>query len=153
MKNKYTFLIIFLLFAWTAVIIYLSNCPGLLALPFLQKLNLFPQIADKSLANELEYIVRKSAHIIEYTILYLLVYLSSSRVLFKRGENRLAKALLFSLVFCFIFAISDEWHQLLVPSRDGRISDILIDTFGIFLGQILVLIGVLLKTFSNKTRY
>jgi len=150
MKNRFTALVILLLFAWMAVMVYLSDQQGLEALPFLQKLKLLPNISDKDLADDLEYIVRKSAHLVEYAILYILVYLAASRVFFKKNELRLAQALLFSLIFCFFFAVSDEAHQFFVPSRDGRISDIFIDMFGVLLGQGLVLLGILVKQLQHK---
>ena len=145
MKNRFTAIIILLLFAWMGIMVYLSNQPGLEAMPFLQKLKLLPDISDKDLSDDLEYIVRKSAHLVEYAILYILVYFAASRAFFKKNELRLAKALLVGLILCFLFAISDEAHQFFVPSRDGRISDIFIDMFGVLIGQGLVLLGVLVK--------
>ena len=33
-----------------------------------------------------------------------------------------------------LYAASDEWHQLYVTGRAGRMSDVLIDSLGIFIG-------------------
>ena len=45
-----------------------------------------------------------------------------------------------SILGSFIYACSDEVHQLLVPGRSGQICDVLLDTIG-------ACIGVLLFTF------
>ncbi|MFC1638541.1 VanZ family protein, partial [Patescibacteria group bacterium] len=40
---------------------------------------------------------------------------------------------LLALVFSFAYAVSDEIHQLFVPGRDGKLSDVGIDLIGIVL--------------------
>ena len=71
-----------------------------------------------------EYALRKLAHLSEYAVLGLAVY-----VLLRR---RLApgEAAVTPLVLCAGFALTDEWHQLYVPGRDGNIRDVFIDTVG-----------------------
>lgn len=53
------------------------------------------------------------------------------------------------------FALTDEWHQLSVPGRDGNLRDVLIDTAGAFAGAVLgcVLTGLrrLLAGSGEKT--
>jgi VanZ family protein len=34
------------------------------------------------------------------------------------------------ILLCFLYASSDEIHQLFVPGRSGSFIDILLDTFG-----------------------
>jgi VanZ family protein len=36
----------------------------------------------------------------------------------------------FTLVFIFVYALSDEFHQLFVPSRTASLGDVMIDVFG-----------------------
>ena len=38
--------------------------------------------------------------------------------------------LLISIIFCFIFALTDEYHQSLVPGRTSVFTDVIIDTIG-----------------------
>ena len=38
------------------------------------------------------------------------------------------------LVLGFVFAVSDEWHQTLVPRRDASVGDLVADTLGLLLG-------------------
>jgi len=61
-----------------------------------------------------DFLVRKVLHVIEYTILTLTYY---------RGSKKVAVA----VVLAILFAITDEFHQTLVPSRTGKRSDIVID--------------------------
>lgn len=82
------------------------------------------------------FAVAKTAHIIEYAILYFLVfrgfYLSNNKKLLSK------KLFILSLLTAIIYAISDEIHQLFVPTREGRARDIIIDTIGITLMYIYI---------------
>jgi VanZ family protein len=44
------------------------------------------------------------------------------------------KYILYSLLICLIYSISDEVHQIFVPGRSGEVFDVLIDTLGSFIG-------------------
>lgn len=70
--------------------------------------------------------VRKLAHISEYFILCLLVcmFLCTYNINYK-------KIIVYSFIFCFLYACSDEVHQLYVPGRSGNIKDVFIDSIGI----------------------
>ncbi len=78
----------------------------------------------------IRFIVRKSAHFFLYFVLGIFVYgmLSSYAV---------SKAFLFSIAFCFLYACSDEIHQIFSVGRTAKILDILIDTSGSFVGSLL----------------
>jgi VanZ family protein len=43
------------------------------------------------------------------------------------------KAFVYSAIIGVLYAISDEYHQTFVPLREGRMLDVFIDSFGIFL--------------------
>ena len=73
--------------------------------------------------------VRKSAHIIVYLILGVL-----SISLIKEYRLIDIKALIISIIFCFLYACSDEIHQLFVMDRSGEVLDVLIDSIGSFIG-------------------
>ena len=74
--------------------------------------------------------VRKLAHITEFFILGILVFLTLKEF----G----CKNIYIMILLCFLYACSDEIHQLFVPGRDGNIIDILIDTFGSSLAILLL---------------
>ena len=86
--------------------------------------------------------VRKLAHFTIYLILGLLVGL-----LIKEYNFNNKQIILISLLICFIYAISDEIHQLFINGRSCEIKDIIIDTSGSFIGIILL---KLLKIVKNK---
>ena len=77
--------------------------------------------------------VRKTAHFTVYTILGVLVYLFT-----RTFEGKNWKKVLISIGFAFLYACSDELHQLFVSGRSGEIKDILIDSCGATFGVIIV---------------
>lgn len=79
-------------------------------------------------------LIRKSAHFILYFVLGILSFLTL------RSYQMNRKILFYSVLFCFIYAISDEIHQLFSYGRTAKIMDVLIDTSGSFLGSCLCLI-------------
>ena len=78
-----------------------------------------------------EYLLRKLAHFSEYLLLGLLLY-----ALLRRKFSPAVSALL-AVMLAAGFALTDEWHQLSVPGRDGNLRDVLIDTAGAFTGAVL----------------
>lgn len=76
--------------------------------------------------------VRKCAHFTIYLILGILVIslLSEYRIL-----N--SKTVLYTLLIVFLYASSDEFHQLFVSGRSSEIRDVLIDSSGGFIGSYL----------------
>ncbi len=71
----------------------------------------------------------KFLHVTEYSILYTLVY----RALCIYSEKRLPvyKKLLIALIITLLYAVIDEIHQKFVPTREGTVRDVLIDSIGI----------------------
>jgi len=78
------------------------------------------------------YAERKGAHIFEYFVLALLL-MNLFRKYFS-GKMLVVLSGLFSLVYAF----SDEFHQSFVFGREGKISDVGIDSMGIILGLSVV---------------
>ena len=89
----------------------------------------------------LSFIVRKTAHCVEYLILGILVY-----NMFKSYD----KKEFFAIIVCMLYAISDEVHQSFVPGRSCQISDILIDGIGSFIGILCYKIFIKFKNIVNK---
>ena len=75
----------------------------------------------------LSFIIRKLAHFTEYLILGFLT-------INMLNKNDISKKYLISIIFCVIYAISDEIHQFLIPGRACQIKDILIDSIGSITG-------------------
>lgn len=70
-------------------------------------------------------VVRKFAHF----TLYFLLGLFFISFLYEFDINN-KKLILSTIIFVFIYACSDELHQLFIHGRSGEILDILIDTLG-----------------------
>lgn len=70
------------------------------------------------------FIVRKGAHFTEYFILFILCY----RVVSLYVKNKFT--MIYCVLFVFLYACSDEFHQLFVDGRSGAFRDVIIDTSG-----------------------
>jgi len=79
--------------------------------------------------NWLDFIVKKTAHVTEYAIFYFLVWRGWSNAGRFTDKSILWKSLLVTL----IYALSDEWHQTIIPGREGTLRDIGFDTIGMLL--------------------
>jgi VanZ family protein len=77
----------------------------------------------------LDFVFKKTAHVIEYAILYWLTYRAFSKNYQKIG----VKALIISLIFSFFYALSDEWHQTFIAGREGTLRDVGFDSIGMLL--------------------
>ncbi len=84
------------------------------------------------LAAAIEYPVRKAAHMTEYAIMGLLSFAFYQS--FGVGKKRY----LISLLTAAAYAATNEFHQLFVPGRSGRISDVCIDTIGAAIGLLIL---------------
>ena len=115
--------------------------------------NLIPSIRnmeeqEKKLFKEevLQPIVRKVAH---YSIYTSLGFLSMCFALTCKGTYR--QKGISSLVFCILYSISDEIHQLFVPGRSGQLVDVYIDTLGALTGILFMyLVLRIYKKISKK---
>jgi len=105
-------------FIWMAVIFYLSSIPT-------------TAITGTSLYR---FLVLKTFHLIEYAVLLVLIVLATLSP---------AKSILFS----YLYSLSDEFHQYYVIGRSGRFRDTLIDLLGIFIG--LFVLQFFKKTFPK----
>ena len=73
--------------------------------------------------------VRKGAHFVVYFALGGLVI-----SFFKEFGQIDKKMVLLAIFVTFLYACSDEVHQLMIPGRSGQISDVMLDTISAFLG-------------------
>lgn len=80
----------------------------------------------------LNYPVRKCAHMFEYFVLAMLVL----NALYVSGIDS-KKIIYYAIGFVFIYACSDEFHQIFT-GRTAMFADVIIDTFGGYLGILLI---------------
>ena len=113
-------------FFWMGVIFTLSSIPTLPA----------PKIIWW------DFLLKKSAHVIEYAILYYFVYRALSKGF--KNENlelRIGKKkvkinlALCSFLLVLSYAFSDEFHQSFVPGRHCKLMDIGFDSLGMIISQ------------------
>ena len=77
-------------------------------------------------------VTRKIAHFLIYSILGLTLANFFRSLKPKKFPN--LKALIFSLIIAVIYSSVDEYHQSLIPGRDGNPTDIIIDSLGTIAG-------------------
>ena len=100
---------------------------------------LFPHLADDTV-QLIVYLVRKCAHLTEYAVLAWLFW----RALRKPMRNDLRpwkwSEAFIALSCVALYAASDEIHQAFVPSRQGSLWDVLLDSVGAALGLLALMI-------------
>ena len=72
-----------------------------------------------------DFIIKKTAHVIEYGILATLLYRAMVN-----SEVEKKKAMWISVLIAFLYGLTDEFHQSFTPGREPRFRDVLIDTIG-----------------------
>jgi len=97
-------------------------------------------------------LLRKTVHLVEYAVLASLVCraLLNTRPAQTKAEHSESNdplpailsssrwSLSLAFVIALLYAIFDEWHQNLVPNREARVLDVVIDTVGMVTGLGLI---------------
>lgn len=78
----------------------------------------------------LHTVIRKGAHFTEYLILAVFV-------MFGLKSNNVSNPFFKSVIICALYAMTDEFHQLFVAGRSGRVFDVMVDTSGAVLGTFI----------------
>ena len=128
MKNKKINLIIIII--WLIVIFIMSSFNASISSKqsgFI--VNIISKILNINNINLLSIIIRKLAHFTEYFILGIIV---------ANFIKNIHKKPYYAIIFCILYAISDEIHQIFVSGRAFQIKDILIDSLGILCGTYLI---------------
>ena len=101
-----------------------------------------PQIQEKeqnereAITLRIEKVIRKIAHFSIYTAVGLLLM-----ALLSTFEMKEKNRIIMSLIIGIIYASSDEIHQSFVPERSPMITDVMIDTMGVMLGILIIMLG------------
>lgn len=88
-------------------------------------------------------LIRKTAHFSEYLILGVLTILLLIQY---KIENK--KIYLISSLFGLFYAITDEFHQLFIPGRNGTPIDVGIDFLGCLTG--IIIFAYIYKSYQKK---
>ena len=86
---------------------------------------------QKEIMDIATYIVRKLAHFSIYALLGFFMCLSVGKGKFLSLNS------IISLDLCFLYACTDEMHQIFISGRSGEFRDIIIDTLGSCTGIII----------------
>ncbi len=124
--------------AWAAHISFLSTSTfsGDLSRPLLRQfLAFFHLTLSPQAFSVVHVLLRKSAHVTEYLVFGLLLYLSLlGRERFRWRSSTARRA----MVAGAVFALFDELHQTFVPGRGASVVDWSIDTAGVTLAMLLL---------------
>jgi len=91
-----------------------------------------PQISPEMI-QQVQFAVRKAAHVTEYAILAALLMHA-----FSAGARALRwRDALLAVFLAGAFAAGDEYHQSFIASRTGAAGDVLIDITGAMLGALI----------------
>ena len=104
------------------------------------------------LTKKINPVMRKIAHFSIYMILAIFTYMfiENLNIKSKSEKERLRKNILYTCIFCIIYAIFDEIHQIYVPGRTGKLIDVIIDTLGSCMGITLLLVNNIIKRKGKK---
>ena len=132
-----------MLIAWMGIIFFMSHQPGEVSSSqseLVLKIFSFLGIELNQYFGELAtLVIRKTAHFSEYLILFLFAY-NVSRFYFTTKKARL-----YSIIFVFLYASTDEFHQYFIPGRNMAFKDVLIDTSGGVIGFFIMKIVEIVK--------
>lgn len=138
-KKIVTFILIIL---WMILVFYLSNqvadessqLSGGLTRKILEAVHM---LDEKTIEQQeiIETVVRKLAHFFLYALGEILILLHIN--LYKITGKR---KILTSWIIGTAYAIIDELHQLFVPGRSGEIRDVCIDSLGVIIGVVIIIL-------------
>ena len=104
------------------------------------------------LTKKVNPVIRKIAHFSIYMILAIFTYMfiEELNIKSKSEKEKLRKNIIYTCIFCIIYAIFDEIHQIYVPGRTGKAIDVIIDTLGSCMGITLLLVNNIIKRKGKK---
>lgn len=90
---------------------------------------LFPQMPEDTV-RFIVLIARKGAHLTVYAVLGLLLWRARRQPIKNDPRPWNWREAGFALAIVLVYAASDEFHQMFVPTRTAHVTDVLIDTAG-----------------------
>jgi len=103
--------------------------------PFLHWL--FPHMTQGHV-EAIHHAIRKCCHLTEYAILATLLWRAVRKPVRRDGRPWSWREAAIAVLIVFLYASTDEFHQMFVPSRTPMISDVFIDTSGAVLGMMVL---------------
>lgn len=85
--------------------------------------------------DKIEDVIRKIAHFSLYALVgFLLMALFSTYNINEKNK------IISTIIIGAIYAISDEFHQSFISGRSGQVSDVFLDTLGVTVGGLFILL-------------
>jgi VanZ family protein len=81
-----------------------------------------------------DFLIFKLLHMCEYGLLAALLF----NALYNTFVQKLLPAIRYAGIIAILYAMTDEFHQVFVPTRSGTIRDVGIDGLGIFIMLYLI---------------
>jgi VanZ family protein len=103
--------------------------------PFLHWL--FPHMPQAHI-EAIHHAIRKCAHLTEYAVLAILLWRAVRKPARKDRRPWSWREATIAVLIVFLYASTDELHQMFVPTRTPMISDVFIDTSGAVAGMIVL---------------
>ena len=103
--------------------------------PFLHWL--FPHMTQAHV-EAIHHVIRKCAHLTEYAVLAILLWRAVRKPVRRDPRPWSWREASIAVLIVFLYASTDEFHQIFVPSRTALVSDVFIDTSGAVAGMILL---------------
>lgn len=97
--------------------------------------------------NKYDQKIRKIAHVTEFAILNILLV----NLIYQLNEKFKLKYLIISIILTFVYACTDEIHQIFVQGRTSSFIDVLIDTIGAITTSLIIYIIYKINLHKIKT--
>jgi VanZ family protein len=98
---------------------------------------LFPHMTEAHI-EAIHHAIRKCAHLTEYAVLAILLWRAVRKPMRKDLRPWSWREAGIAVLIVFLYASTDEFHQMFVPTRTPMVSDVFIDTSGAIAGMILL---------------
>lgn len=98
----------------------------------------------QSIAKKMNNPFRKFSHAFIYFTLAILIFLT-----LKSFNVKTSRIIFITILICFTYSLTDEYHQTFIKGRSGEFRDCIIDTIGSTIG---VAICILINKISTRKR-
>ena len=155
MKGIKKFIFLFLAILFLIGILFLSSQDGAESSKLSSKVTQliiklfipnFNDAADLEGYNNIHIKIRKLAHVGEYFIFSILIFLAINKLI------SIKWGLVLMLPISLILATLDELFQSYIPGRSGSYRDVLVDFSGALAGFVLIIIVLLIMHFVHKRK-
>lgn len=149
-ENAYTIMAFIVMIGWMGLIFYFSSRTGSVSSAQSSQMqemifNVVPNIKDAYLKIAGSGIgifhIRKLAHMFLYFMLAVFVYV----FMYMKTKNFVI-GIKISMLISVVYAALDEIHQLYVVGRSGQLTDVWVDSIGVFIAIVIISIVEIVRS-------